>query len=71
MQMIEEFEKKNLLKEVYDLLESAQSSPEGDWWDALSEGHLARLEQSKSDFKAGKVWSHDQIKANAKQWLTE
>lgn len=69
--MIEEFEKKNLLQEVYDLLNSAKSPLTNDWWDDLSEGHLARLEKSKADFKAGQVLSHEQVKKNAKKWLTE
>ena len=69
--MIEEFEKKNLLQEVYDLLDSAKSASTNDWWDDLSEGHLARLEQSKADFKAGRVLTHEQVKANAKKWLSE
>ena len=69
--LIKNFEDNDLLEEVYELLSSARKSPHSDWWDDLTEGHLARLQQSITDFKSGNVLSNDQVKANAKKWLSE
>lgn len=71
MELIDGMDDDQILGEVYQLLSQRENDPAKDWWDDLTEKHLARLEQSISDFNDGKIVSHAEVKKNTQQWLSE
>lgn len=71
VKLISDFEDQNLLEEVFELLTNAVGNPRKDWWDDLSDLHLARLESSIQDYKAGRTLTHDEVKNNIDRWLSK
>lgn len=54
------------LKMVRAMLEAKE---EHDWWDDLSDGAKASIEQGLKDAKQGKLTPHEEVMKKYKKWL--
>jgi predicted transcriptional regulator len=67
LQLVESSQDEAILNEVRQLLQH----PAEDWWDELTEAQKASVERAEADVAEGRVFTHEQVKADLKKWLKE
>ena len=56
----------NTVRAVYKMLETGQQD---DWWDVISDGERAAIQQGLKEMKAGKTTPHDEVMKKYSKWL--
>jgi predicted transcriptional regulator len=59
-----------ILARVREILEEAEGA-DGGWYDSLDDEDRASVDRADADIAAGRLHSHEEVKAELKQWLKE
>jgi hypothetical protein len=59
-----------ILAKVREILEDAAGA-DGGWYDSLDDEDRASVDRADADIATGRVYSHDEVKADLKKWLKE
>jgi predicted transcriptional regulator len=68
--LIDRVENTERLKQMYDALADVEGLPD-EITDELTPEQRQRLERSLEQVKRGETWTHEEVMAKAKQWLTK